>query len=117
MKLDCPLAISLPPHCLVEMDNWRIVLKYLLDTSASVKRFLNFSCKPSKTGTLFLGESMRLQYMTEFSGLVKVEPELAPRGGTPEPAPLAKLALHGRTWHGDLWKRARTSMWILLPFA
>lgn len=92
-------------------------MKCLLDRSASVKRFLNFSFKPSKTGTLFLGGTMRLPSMTEFSGLVKAEPEFAARGGTPEPAPLAKLALPGRTWHGDLWKRARTSMWILLPFA
>ena len=29
-KLTSPLATSLPPYCSVEMDNWRIVLNFLL---------------------------------------------------------------------------------------
>lgn len=46
---------------------------------------------------LFLGETRRLQYMTEFSGVVIVESEFVPRSETPEHGPLAKLALCGRT--------------------
>lgn len=77
----CGETISLSPQCLVEMDNWRIVLKCLLLCDLLQ---LSTSFKPSKTGMLLLGETRRLQYMTEFSGLVIVEPEFAPKGGTPE---------------------------------
>lgn len=29
-KLDWPPSSSIPPHCLVDVDNWKIVLKRLL---------------------------------------------------------------------------------------